>query len=566
MKRRSLERRLVEGTGPRDPAIAEALGVDAGDELGLARALVAAVGAPLAGGAEGWSPSELLVPRVSSDGSFLARLSVESTGTRLGVDRLDDAGTLVAVLRGGSLRQRRAAVRRLGELAAGLEADDLRRIDEALSTVRDEDLALEVARLRARLGVIDPGDLEREDAHARRLLAELEVAIPRFYESDHEPEPFSAMDAESRALVGGRLRWASDEIAAHVGAVLEGSVGVSDELRVGVLSALRTADDPRLTAILGALLESPVRDLALEAARALGRVESPAAHVLLAAAYGRRTTPADRAVLAGMLGLQGDVSQLAELRETMRAEDPRARLAAVEAIGPIATSEDFEPLASLLGSGSLALDRAVIRSLGSLGDARAVRLLRGVRATDRGAALAIDIDGAMRAVRAQMELRGEKDVPESALEPVLTRAESPWWARAVAAWHIAVATVLARLGLQRRALRRLDRAIVRARDLASPWVVKGRILEARSAHAEALVVFRRAIEIDRRFVERRPIAVRSVARAFLRRAEAMRREGRRDLARGLLDEVLALDLRLVSGPLRQAIHQEREKLAREEGA
>jgi HEAT repeat protein len=349
--------------------------------------------------------------------------------------------------------------------------------------------------------------------------------------------------------------------------LLEGAGLASDEgreARAAWLAAIRGAGDPRLVPTLGALVESRERGIALDAARALGRVDTASAHAILASAFRRSNTPADRAVLGGMLGLHGDPTVLPELRDTMRAEDPRARLAAVEAIGPIATSEDFEPLASLLGTGSLALDRAVVRSLGRLGDARAVRLLRGLRATDRGPALSVDVEEALRAVRAQMELRGEKDVPEGALKPVITRAASPWWARALARLHMLAAALEARLGMQARALRRLDRAIESARDLAAPWVAKGRIFMARGSSAEALVVFRRAIEIDRASVERTPLAARAVARAFLERSEATRREGRRDVAQGLLEEALTLDLRRVPLPLRQALAREREKLAREE--
>jgi HEAT repeat protein len=563
-----LERRLREGTGADDAEIARALSVPANDELGFARALLTAIARdPRREDPGPWKAPEELAARAPVEGGFLHRLHVASGEGERGIDRIGDVQTLLAVVRGGSLRQRRAALGRLAVLGEESEHAIRTRIDDALASLRDEDLALDLGRARARLGIADLAELAAEDALATETFSRLEAEIPRYYEGELERDPLCALDAETRALLGSRLRSASDRVVAHLTALLEASSAADDVrgARAAWLAAIRTVGDPRLGATLGALLGSSERSVSLDAARALGRIDTASAHASLAEAFRRSNTPADRAVLGGMLGLHGDVTVLPELRETMRAEDPRARLAAVEAIGPIATSEDFEPLASLLGTGSLALDRALVRSLGWLGDARAVRLLRGLRTTDRGPALAVDIDDALRAVRAQMELRGERDVPEGAITPVISRAASPWWARTIAALHVAIAELEARIGMQARALRRLDRAIVRARDLASPWVAKGRIFEARGSSAEALVVFRRAIEIDRAFVERTPHAVRAVARAFLRRAEATSREGRRDVAQGLLDEALSLDLGRVPLPLRQALSREREKLAHEEG-
>lgn len=562
-----LERRLREGTGADDASIARALSVSSVDEVGFARALTTAVGKGLRREAgSGWARPAELAARGALEGSFLHRLAVVSTESERGIDRIEDVTTLLAVLRGGSLRQRRAAVSRLAVVAVQSDVESRTRIDEALAALRDDDLALDIGRARVHVGMAELPEIAADDALARDTLRELDDAIPRFYEGEVDRDPLEALDAEARSLIGGRLSTASGIVLAHLCALLESSEESALDARTAWLVAIRTSGDARLTPVLGALLESPERSLALDAARALGRIDTESARIHLAFAFRRSQTPADRAVLGGMLGLHGDTSVLAELRDTMHAEDPRARLAAVEAIGPIATSADFEPLASLLGSGSLALDRAVVRSLGALGDARSVRLLRGLRDTDRGAALAVDVKDALRAVRAQMELRGEKDVPEGAIAPVITRVASPWWARAIASLHIAIAEVQAKLGWHTRALKRLERATLRARDLASPWVAKGRLFEARGSSAEALVVFRRAIEIDRAFVERTPNAVRAVARAFLKRSEATLREGRRDVAQGLLDEVLALDLGRVPSPLRLALRREREKLAREEQA
>ena len=62
-------------------------------------------------------------------------------------------------------------------------------------------------------------------------------------------------------------------------------------------------------------------------------------------------------------------------------------------------------------------------------------------------------------------------------------------------------------------------------------------------YALALPAFRRAIELDRPRIERNHILVRAMAKSFLHRAEQVEREGRDDIARGLVGEVLTLDLR-----------------------
>jgi hypothetical protein len=81
-------------------------------------------------------------PTHGGDASFLGRLSV-SGASGLGVDDLDDPATLACVLRAGSLRQRRAAARRLAVLHAerkGLPDDLVRRIAELRDPALDHEL------------------------------------------------------------------------------------------------------------------------------------------------------------------------------------------------------------------------------------------------------------------------------------------------------------------------------------------------------------------------------------------------------------------------------------------
>jgi hypothetical protein len=82
-----------------------------------------------------------------------------------------------------------------------------------------------------------------------------------------------------------------------------------------------------------------------------------------------------------------------------------------------------------------------------------------------------------------------------------------------------------------------------------------------SEPGRALGAFRRAIEVDRSWVERERAIILSFARVALRRAEEMEQAGRFDIACGLLDEVLRLDLRKVPGGLRLEVRRKRDELA-----
>lgn len=547
-ERRVLVRRLVDGTGPGDVELARSVGVSVADDATFARRVLLRSEEAWGRQARAWAPP---AERCEGDATLLGRLGVD------GIDAVDDVAMLVDVLRGGTLRQRRAAARRLA--IVGTSHDALGAIDEATQRIRDEELAGDLTVLRLALGLPVDDDLTMVDAR----FGELEAAVQGFYEGD-APEPLETLDAEERHRLGAWLRRAPAVVVDHLSALLEGAIPGSVELRLAWLTAVRSADDVRLIPTLASLVDATQRELALEAARALGRIEHAAAHAVLSAAFHRRTTPADRALFGGALALHGDSSALVELRESLRADDPRARLAAVDAIGPIATREDFEPLAALLGTGTVALDAAVVRALGRLGDGRAIRPIRGLRDSDRGRLLAADVESALRSIRAQMELRAEKDIPETGTRAALVVPTASTWARARAAWLVSWARFLSTLGVDGRALRALDRAISVDRQGVAAWIAKGKLFERRGSYGEALAVFRQAIELDRLAVERHARTIEVVARTFLRRAETTLGEGRREIAKGLLDEVSALDLSRAPARLRQALARERERLASED--
>jgi hypothetical protein len=97
-----------------------------------------------------------------------------------------------------------------------------------------------------------------------------------------------------------------------------------------------------------------------------------------------------------------------------------------------------------------------------------------------------------------------------------------------------------------------------------PLIGIGMAFARREQYALALPAFRRAIEIDRPRIERNPILVRAMAKTFLHRAEQVEREGRDDVARGLVGEVLTLDLRWAPGTVRFELKRKHDVLRREE--
>jgi hypothetical protein len=116
------------------------------------------------------------------------------------------------------------------------------------------------------------------------------------------------------------------------------------------------------------------------------------------------------------------------------------------------------------------------------------------------------------------------------------------------------------VGARARALRRFERAsTVRPRWML-PLLVAALLHAARDEQPQALAAFRRALDLDRARVERNPVYIGTLARCFLHRSEQVERDGRAAIARGLLDEVMSLDLRRVPSALRFEIGRRHEAL------
>lgn len=510
-------------------------------------------------------------PPAAADSSFLSRLGAGGRD----ISKIDDLDTLFGVLEGGSLAQRRAAALRIEACIEGSELapEDLERVEQALTAPRDPDVAWEVLRARAALPGAAGRDARNERDAFDAVVTSLGARIRAFWEEDRPTEPLSALGAEELARLALHARELPDAIVDHLAAVLEGSDGPSDlPSRVRLLSVFRSAADARLVPSLAALVTDRSPELAREAVRALGRIDDPRARPVLARAFERSADPVTRALAAGALGLGGDARGLPFLREMIDAGDRQAQRAAVEGIVELATMEDVERLTRLLAKADLGLVARAVRALGRVGDGRAVAPLRARAAMDPPPALEHEITAALRSITAQMELRGEGAPPADTGAAITGKKNglrptdrAGFGTRMLAGLDVFFGRLWMLLGATERALAAFESAAARRPGWAPPHAAIALAQVRRGRPAPALAAFRRALSSDRTYIEAQSRVVRTLARTFLRRAEEMERSGRRDVALGLLEEVVALDLRRVEEPIRFEIARRAERLRSEVG-
>lgn len=478
-----------------------------------------------------------------------------------------DVRSVVALARSGTLAERRRAVLRL---AAALTASELPEgevevIDEALSRARDLDVGHELLVARRALPGAASAEVRAEDAAARAVLGRLNEAILSHWDGQTKDEPIGALLPEELALVALRLREAPAAVASHVAALIEGADAALDlEGRRAVIDAFRHAGDPRLVPALTAVLSAEPQRLGRAAARALARIEDPRVKPALSRAYKKSAQPEDRAAIAGALGLVGEPTGRAWVRALLSTSDVLTLKIALDAMATLGLPEDVDRIAPLLSHASPDVVVRAIRALGRTGDGRALERLRRRAKDGLDGALALELDEAELQITARLELRGEAPPPFEARGPKSSLATGPRAALAEAAprpgagarlrafFDWVVARVWLALGFRESGLRRLELAAARRPDWAAPLVTLGESYPSHES-AHALSALRRAVERDRAWVERH--AARLVARVFLRRADESAKSGRSEVARGLLEEVLALDLRRVPSSLRFEIER-----------
>ncbi len=558
-----------------------ALGLDGGStDTDVARAMITALAARDVGhiGTGSVHPDAARHPsvrpptEVQMDASFLGRLSASGTGD-LSLEQIEDVATLLAVLRAGSRGQRRAALVRIRERIRDrrlLHSDTARRAIETIRELRDVELGYELTLAREEL----PGGLGREARGEReqwkRLAQRVEADIRSFWDGQSNVEPIHVLPGDQRALLLLRVRELPDVVANHISAVIEGSDGVAPrESRIGLLASLRYATDCRLVPSLVSIVEAERGELVAQAARVLGGMDDARAHPALAERFERSFAPEERLALAGALGMHGDCRGLAEVRGSLEEKRPQLLLQALEAMESLGTSEHTDLVARFIEHPDVVVATQAARTAGRIGDGRALDELTQRYDQSLVPALRAAIEDALSAVAARMELRGEKaamvDWSEVGNKPTLTIGSRDSAAAIALGWRdYALGRFWLLFGRAAWAVARFESAATRRRGWVDPLIGIGMAFAQQEQYALALPAFRRALEIDRPRIERNPILVRAMAKSFLHRAEEVEREGRDDVARGLVGEVLTLDLRRAPGTVRFELKRKHDVLRREE--
>lgn len=517
-------------------------------------------------------PSVRPPTEVTADPSFLGRLS--TTGDEgLSVERIDDVTTLLAVLRAGSRRQRRAALARLRQRLADrrlLHSDDVRKAIQVIAHLRDVELGYELAQVRAELPGTPGRTARQEHEQWKRLARRTQFEIRAFWDGQSSVDAFRGLPGDQRALLLMRVSELSDLVVHHITAIIEGSDGcVPMESRIGLITSLRFARDPRLVPALVAVLEAERGALVAAAARVLGGMDDARAQPALAERFERSFVAEERIALAGALGMHGDLRGLSEVRSSLEEDQPKLPLPALEAMESLGSPESTDLVTKFLDHADASIAIQAARTCARIGDGRALDELTDRYNGTAVPALRAAIEDALSAIAARMELRGEEaaaiDWSEVGNKPVPRKGPRDSLPAITLGWRdYFMARLWLLLGRVTWAIARFESAAARRDDWAAPLIGIGMAFARREQYALALPAFRRAIEVDRLRIERNPILVRAMAKAFLHRAEQVEREGRDDVARGLVGEVLTLDLRRAPGTVRFELKRKHDVLRRGE--
>ncbi|MBN1655756.1 MAG: HEAT repeat domain-containing protein [Deltaproteobacteria bacterium] len=577
----SLKEQLRKGSGVyRDPSIRDILGIDeqAGDKE-FAMALVSALsenGVDEIDVADSnrYDPrrSEEISRVFTIDKSYLAQLGAGRSERLLDLERLSDPRILIAVIKAGTLSQRRSAIRRIGKLLQQpyeLTPEQLRDLTESLSQLRDVEVAHELAEARLQLPGVAGKDQRATRKEWEHLALEVERAVIAFWEGNEIEEPIAALHVDQRAQLFAHVPDLPDTVIRHLTAVIEGADGVTDRAgRHGVIASLRYAGEPALVPCLRSILEGREGELLIPSARAIGHIGDCRVHGVLRSAYERALLPEHRVVLAGALGVVGDARGADYVRGILREGDPRLVGYALEALAQLGSREDCQIIAEILDREDPVLVTSAIRTLGRIGDSRALVPLRRLRQKTKRSALRAAIEEAEAAIRSHMELLGEEppstkaasEAFDTAKMAVMVTRKNPAEVGFDARWSLFIGHLWLLLGLLNKAVARFEAAASLRPGWVVPVLAVAMAYARREQYAQALYAFRRVLEIDRSVVEQSPAKISALSRCFLRRADMVERGGRPDIAYGLLEEVLNLDLRKASSALRVAIIQRHEQL------
>jgi HEAT repeat protein len=339
-----------------------------------------------------------------------------------------------------------------------------------------------------------------------------------------------------------------------------------------LLTLLEHAGDSRLLPALRTLFYSQPTTLYEPCLRALASIDDTRVVNLLGDAYERAARTTQRLLLAAALGRFGDTRGLEYARSVLLEQDPLHLVAAIDVLAEIGGKHDVQRVIDLLEHADARVVDAAIRALGRMGDARALLPLAELRARVQPSAKRAGLEDAEAAIAARAELLGESLPSPDALYMsrdtqrmvALARANDPALLRVRARIYYGLALLCSLCGAARRASSLFEAAAV----LRPAWLAPVRsvaLLHARrNDMAASLAAFRRALDIDRAQLEADSHAVSIMATTFLRRAEAVEREGRVDIAQGLVDEALSYDLRRAAAEVRLALNERRDSHSAQE--
>jgi tetratricopeptide (TPR) repeat protein len=500
-------------------------------------------------------------PRVTrcartGDGSLLGRLEVDASSE---LEALEDPRTLVLTLRAGSLHLRRATVHRLVKLIAEgrVSSDHLAMIESELPSLRDGALEHELRKALATFrGTESRRVMDEETATFERVVTDLGRAVAAFWHGERTTEPVTELAAEHRAMFLLRLRDAPDGIVRHIGAVIEGDDGAASvDSRRGLLDSLRHCADRRLVPSLVAVVEAEGPEMALPAARVLGRMDDGRATSALRSAYHRTVIESHRAVMAGALGFAGDPLGAELVRNIFRSSaDRKARGAAIEALEALGSPDDALHLAEAFSTFAPEDLAHAVYVVGRTGDSRVLAFLDALDKETREPVVRVEIEEARKTILARLELRGELpanySVVEVAIEPEAIARKPTVVRQFVGFKHYLVGALYMTFGLRGRAIGRFLASAEVLTWWAIPLISIGAIYAKEDDYGQALTAYRRALEREPARVQANSITMRLLSRCFLRRAEQLTKEGRRDIAAGLVAEANRLDLRKAPSVIR----------------
>jgi tetratricopeptide (TPR) repeat protein len=578
---------LAHGTGAADAGeVRRALGLETDTEDKLfARALVRALTlaslpslpesiAERPRAAASWDePNSVSVSR-----GFQMRTTEAVPSDSLTISKLDDLRTLRLVVRAGSLFQRREAVRRVGELLArdGSVPSELRKqAIEALVHMHPPDLAHEIGIALASLAGSEARSARAEQRTRAERAEQVLARIVAYWDGEDDHEPIAKLNAEERAQLLARLRELPELLARHVATLIEDPKSLGQEPRLRMLiGALEFTGDPRLLPALHSRLLAQDAETFDVCVRALSAIEDPRVAPILRDAYKPSARPRDRLVLAAALGRHGDARGLAYARETLSGGDPGLLALTLEVLAELGASEDLSRVAELLDHADPTVVHAAITTLGRIGDGRAIVPLAGLRGRAQSSALLAKIEDAEQAIYARVELLGEEAPSPQATSVVSdtnkmvarARARDPTLVRVRARLYHLFAYFWLVFGAPLRAIARFEAASALRPGWSAPLLALALLYSRRGQIPQALAAFRRAVDVDRDQIEGDGHAITTLAQTFLRRAEAMEQEGRLDIARSLVEEVLRYDLRRAAAEVRLALQERLElQVARERG-